>query len=98
MCISDADCTGGMSCEPLLTKSTLMMLLELWETLDSSMDLSYCGGADAILNKLFSEVASLFNWAGPAAGMPASVSSLSVCQLSLQQVHFTPGLYYCIVD
>lgn len=90
MCVTDADCSGGLSCQPLLTQSSLVALLELWASLDSSYDLSYCGGAASVITKLFSEAASLFGWAGPAAGMPASVSSLSVCQLTLTQVRPLP--------
>ena len=86
ICMSDTDCTGGLTCQTVLNSHTLNALLKLWRALDSSYDLSACGGADSILTKIFTELASMFKWAGPAGGLPASVSSVSLCQLTPTQV------------
>jgi hypothetical protein len=75
-----------MSCTPIVNAVLLEEFLSLWHALDSSIDLSACGGAEGLLTKLFTELASLFDWQGPAGGFPASVDTLAVCMPSAAQV------------
>ncbi len=48
--------------------------------------MSACGGYASVASKIFMELSHLFDWGGPASGMPTSVDQVSVCLPTLTQV------------
>ncbi len=87
MCVTDADCSGDMSCSNVANTLSVYALLEMMGAIDLHDTLPACGGVTGVITKIANQLAKLFQWSGPDGdGLPSSLNHVSVCMPSISQV------------
>ena len=86
VCLTDDDCTGGLSCTNVLSGLKIWGLLSAIGAVNPTDSMKACGGYASVASKVFTELAHLVGWHGPDGGFPASVDEVSMCLPSKSQV------------